>query len=149
MTREDYNYAKSIFDKMFYMQVFKPEEMKQAYRCLFGSEAANVQQARAKVAAFFRYNVKPVFDDEVDKTETALPKDSTSLSTPKSTELSTHTEDESFTELTTNCVVTKPESTELSTHTEDESFTEPTNFKLVTKPKHKSNGRKKSASKEE
>ncbi len=117
MTREDYNYAKSIFNKMFYMQVFKPEEMKQAYRCLFGSEAANVQQARARVAAFFRYNVTPVFDDEVDKTETAIPSDSTSLSIPKSTEL--------------------------STHTEDESFTEPTNFKLVTKPKRKSNGRRK------
>ena len=75
------------------MQVFKPEEMKEAYRKLFNSEPANVQQARARVAAFFRYNVKPVIDDEVDKTETALPKDSTSLSTPESTELSTHTED--------------------------------------------------------
>ena len=143
MTREDYNYAKSIYDKMFWMQVFKPEEMKQAYRCLFGQEPANTQQARARVAAYFRYNVTPVFSDEVDKTETAIPSDSTSLSTPESTELSTHTEDESFTEPTTDCVVTKPKSTELSTHTEDESFTEPTNLKLVTKPKRKSNGRRK------
>jgi len=64
MTREDYEYAKSIYDKMFWMQVFKPEEMKEAHRRLFGSEASNVQQARGRVAAFFRYNVTPVFSDE-------------------------------------------------------------------------------------
>ena len=64
MTREDYEYAKSIYDKMFWMQVFKPEEMKEAHRRLFGSEASNVQQARGRVAAYFRYNVTPVFSDE-------------------------------------------------------------------------------------
>jgi len=64
MTRDDYNYAKSIYDKMFWMQVFKPEEMKKAHKCLFGTEAANVQQARARVAAYFRYDVAPTFSDE-------------------------------------------------------------------------------------
>jgi len=64
MTRDDYEYAKSIYEKMFWMQVFKPDEMKKAYRCLFGAEPANVQQARGRVAAYFRYNVAPVFEDE-------------------------------------------------------------------------------------
>lgn len=64
MTRQDYEFAKSIYDRMFYMQVFKPEDMREAFRRLFGSEPANVQQARGRVAAYFRYNVQPVFEDE-------------------------------------------------------------------------------------
>ena len=118
MTREDYEYAKSIYDKMFWMQVFKPEEMKEAHRRLFGSEASNVQQARGRVAAFFRYNVTPVFSDET---------------------ISVSNEGQSH-----------QENFENSQDGDAKEDTQPTNLKLVSdKPKRKSNGRKKSASKEE
>jgi hypothetical protein len=85
-TLEDIKFAKQVFDTVIMTQTLNPHVVKQAFRRLFGYEPMNAQQAKIKLFAYFQHQFKGF-----DKTETALPETSTSLSTETGTQ--THTED--------------------------------------------------------
>lgn len=87
-SQDDIKKAKEIFDKIIMTQTLNPIKIKEAYKLLFGLDATNTQLARMKVHAYFTYTFKGF-----DKTETAIPEESTSLSTETSTPQS-HSEDE-------------------------------------------------------
>lgn len=86
-SQDDIKKAKEIFDKIIMTQTLNPIKIKEAYKLLFGLDATNTQLARMKVHAYFTYTFKGF-----DKTETAIPEESTSLSTETSTPQS-HSED--------------------------------------------------------
>ena len=79
-SQDDIKKAKEIFDKIIMTQTLNPIKIKEAYKLLFGLDATNTQLARMKVHAYFTYTFKGF-----DKTETAIPEESTSLSTETST----------------------------------------------------------------
>ena len=87
-SQDDIKKAKEIFDKIIMTQTLNPIKIKEAYKLLFGLDATNTQLARMKVHAYFTYTFKGF-----DKTETAIPEESTSLSTETSTP-QRHSEDE-------------------------------------------------------
>ncbi len=87
-SQDDIKKAKEIFDKIIMTQTLNPIKIKEAYKLLFGLDATNTQLARMKVHAYFTYTFKGF-----DKTETAIPEESTSLSTETSTPQS-HSEDD-------------------------------------------------------
>jgi len=86
-SKEDIMFAKAVNDKLVATQTYEPNDMREAYRRLFGEEAPNQHFARSKVFTYFQYTYKAV-----DETETAIPVSQT-LSTQTST--SSHEESQS------------------------------------------------------
>ena len=124
-SKEDIMFAKAVNDKLVATQTYEPNDMREAYRRLFGEEAPNQHFARSKVFTYFQYTYKAV-----DETETAIPVSQT-LSTHTST--SSHEESQSQKNedgdnqiLMTNLkLLAKPKRTRIVE----------TNLKLVAKPK--------------
>ena len=65
-SKEDILWAKVVNDKLVATQTYVPDEIKEAYRRLFGEEAPNQHFARSKVFRYFQYIFKAT-----DITETA------------------------------------------------------------------------------
>ena len=84
--QEDIAFAKDVYDRIIFTQVLNPFAVKEAFKKLFGYDAVSAQQAKIKVSAYFIYTYKAV-----DVTETAVPENSTSISTDTSTQ--SHSED--------------------------------------------------------
>ena len=68
-SKEDIMFAKAVNDKLVATQTYEPNDMREAYRRLFGEEAPNQHFARSKVFTYFQYTYKAV-----DETETTLTK---------------------------------------------------------------------------
>lgn len=87
-SKEDIMFAKAVNDMLVATQTYEPNDMREAYRRLFGEEAPNQHFARSKVFTYFQYTYKAV-----DETETAIPVSQT-LSTQTSTSSHSEIDDE-------------------------------------------------------
>jgi len=56
--KSDIMYAKKVYDNIIFTQTLNPNEVKLAFKKLFGYDAVNPNQAKQKVAAYFLYTYK-------------------------------------------------------------------------------------------
>ena len=80
-TVEDILWAKDVNDRLVATQTYNPNEIREAYKRLFGEDATNQHFARSKVFAYFQY------------TYVEMPKEYT-VGTIENLPLQSHSEDE-------------------------------------------------------